>query len=80
MSNGSELKSKAAMALRAAGYYPLPRLWVTNEQMELIVYLAKQNQDEVNRIRAEANSAPSNELTKEEQIERAWAMIGKGKG
>jgi len=27
MSNGGELKSKAAKALRSAGFLPLPRLW-----------------------------------------------------
>jgi coproporphyrinogen III oxidase-like Fe-S oxidoreductase len=79
MSNGSELKSKAAIALRAAGYFPLPRLWVTNEQMDLIVYMAKQNEAEVNRIRAEANAAPVEKLTREQEIERAWAMIGKAR-
>jgi len=78
ISNGSELKSKGAMALRAAGYFPLPRLWVTQEQLDLIVYLAKQNEAEVNRIRAEASERQ--DLTKEEEIERAWAMIGKARG
>jgi hypothetical protein len=66
------------MALRAAGYFPLPRLWVTQEQLDLIVYLAKQNEAEVNRIRAEASERQ--DLTKEEEIERAWAMIGKARG
>lgn len=57
MSNGSELKSPGAMALRAAGYAPLPRLWVTQEQMELVRWWAEQNKAEVNRIRAEAKKA-----------------------
>lgn len=74
MSNGSELKSKGAMALRAAGFKPCPRWWLTQEQLDLVEYMAKQNQDEVNRIRAEANSRP---LTKEEEIELAWKKIGK---
>ena len=43
------------MALREAGYHPLPRWWVTTEQLELVAYMAKQNGTEVNRIRAEAN-------------------------
>lgn len=77
MSNGSELKSRGAMALRAAGYVPCPRLWLTAEQMELVVYMAKQNEADVNRIRAEANAPPPK--TKEEEIERAWRLMMAGK-
>lgn len=51
MENGS--KSPIATALREAGYQPLPRLWVTAEQMDLILWMVKQNQDDVNRIRRE---------------------------
>lgn len=68
---------KSAEALRAAGYVPLPRWWVTREQMELIEYMARQNEAEVNRIRAEANARPPR--TKEEEIELAWKrMAGLG--
>ncbi len=56
MSNGSELKSPGAQALRAAGYKPCPRWWLTQDQMELVEYMARQNADEVNRIRNEANN------------------------
>lgn len=66
-----------ARALRAAGFKPCPRWWLTQEQLNLVEYMAKQNQDEVNRIRAEANSRP---LTKEEEIELAWKKIGKANG
>jgi len=76
MSNGSELKSKGAMALRAAGFKPCPRWWLTQEQLDLVEYMAKQNQDEVNRIRAEANSRP---LTKDEEIELAWQRMKTGR-
>ncbi len=55
MSNGSELKSPGAQALRAAGYKPLPRWWVTQEDLDLIEYMVRQYGDEVNRIRREAN-------------------------
>lgn len=79
MSNGSELKSRGAQALRAAGYKPCPRLWLTDEQLDLLVYMAKQNEAEVNRIRAEANAAPVEKLTREQEIERAWAMIGRAR-
>ncbi len=56
MSNGSELKSPGALALRAAGYKPCPRWWLTQEQLELVDYMARQNSEEVNRIRNEANN------------------------
>lgn len=74
MSNGSELKSAGAQRLRAAGYRPCPRWWLTQEQYELVEYMAKQNADEVNRLR---HGKPRAELTKEEQIELAWRKIGK---
>lgn len=65
------------MALRAAGFLPLPRLWVTKQDMELIQYMAKKHEAEVNRIRAEARNQEPRELTREEQIDRAWASIRK---
>lgn len=80
MSNGSELKSPSAKALRAAGYLPLPRWWVKKEDLDLIEYMAKQHQAEVNRIRNEARAGMearadgSSSLTTEEQIELAWSM------
>lgn len=61
------------MALRAAGYLPCPRLWLTKEQMDLVTYMAKQNEADVARIRARANQT----LTKEEEMERAWKMAGR---
>lgn len=54
MSNGGELKSKAAKALRKAGFIPLPRLWVTQDQMEIIKRMAEGNREVVNEIRAKA--------------------------
>lgn len=74
MTNGSELKSRGAKALRAAGFKPCPRWWLTQEQLELVAYMALQNADEVNRIRGEANRAS---LTKKQEIEQAWTTIGK---
>lgn len=71
MSNGSELKSPGAMALRAAGFRPLPRWWVTQEQLDLVEYMARQNADEVNRIRAEASRRQP--LDRQAEIEAAWA-------
>ena len=55
MSNGSELKSPAAKALREAGFVPLPRLWVTPDQLEVIKRMAEENSDVVNEIRRKAN-------------------------
>lgn len=82
MSNGSELKGKSAAALRAAGYLPLPRYWVTRDQMDLIMYMVRQNAEDVTRIRREANSLP--ELTEEErkrrEIEKAWRKMKTGAG
>lgn len=74
MTNNSELKSPGAKALREAGFKPCPRWWLKEEQLDLVEYMARQNQDEVNRIRAEAKSRP---LTKEEEIDLAWKKNGK---
>jgi hypothetical protein len=70
MSHGRELKSPGAMALRAAGYKPCPRWWLTGEQMELVAYMASQNSAEVNRIRAGA--VMSDEERKAAELEAAW--------
>ena len=72
MSNGSELKSPGAMALRAAGYKPCPRWWLTDEQMELVAYMASQNSAEVNRIRSMA--VMSAEERKAAELDAAWEM------
>ena len=75
MSNGSELKSPAALALRAAGYKPLPRWWVTQEQLDLIEYMVKQNEREVNEIRRLANgSAADEDKRKRLEMELAWRL------
>ena len=54
MSNGSELKSPAAKALREAGFVPLPRLWVYPSQLETIKRMAEGNIDVVNETRRKA--------------------------
>lgn len=56
MSNGSELKSPAAKALRRAGYVPLPRWWVTEDQFEAVRRMATGNADAVNEIRDKARA------------------------
>lgn len=72
MSNGSELKSPAAKALRAAGFVPLPRWWVKAEDLALIEYMARQHADEVSRIRASVLQGTVEERQKQRQIEAAW--------
>lgn len=47
--------SPGARALRAAGYLKLPAWWVTEEQMQLITYMAEKNKPEIDRIKREAN-------------------------
>ena len=46
--------SPGARALRRAGYVKLPAWWVTEEQLQLIEYMAKQNLAEINRIKDQA--------------------------
>ena len=62
---------KASEALRAAGYRRIPDWWATDEQIELIEYMVKQNGPEVNRIRAEA--------LKSNDKDAAWAQHGENK-
>ena len=79
MTNGSELKSPGAAALRAAGYKPCPRWWLTAEQLELVEYMASQNAEEVNRIRASAYPSGRDEWLKQQEIDRAWQAMKAGK-
>ena len=51
--------SPAARALRAAGYVKLPGWWVTQEQADLVEYMARQNLPEVNEIKEKANASAS---------------------
>jgi hypothetical protein len=48
--------SPGARALRRAGYVKLPAWWVTQEQFELIEYMAKQNKDDIDAIKERANA------------------------
>lgn len=47
---------KTSDALREAGFRPLPRLWVTEDQLEQIVRMAKENEEAVTAIRREVSS------------------------
>lgn len=53
MSNGSEIKSRSAQRLRQLGFVPLPRWWVTPDQLEVIRRMAHGHQDTINEVRAE---------------------------
>jgi hypothetical protein len=55
---------KASDALRAAGYRRIPAWWATDEQIELIEYMVKQNGPEVNRIRCAALGV--------DEVDAAW--------
>jgi hypothetical protein len=48
--------SPGAKALRLAGYVKLPAWWVTQEQFELIEYMAKQNKADIDAIKERANA------------------------
>jgi hypothetical protein len=75
----TNLTGRAALALRAAGYKPCPRWWLTQEQLDLLEYMAKQNEAEVNRIRRAAlTTPPPAPLTREEEIELAWRRMKTG--
>ena len=60
---GTPEHSQSAEALRAAGFVPLPRLWVRPEDLEMVNYMASKHADEVNEIRAEAQRRRKRRLT-----------------
>jgi hypothetical protein len=43
--------SPGARALRLAGYVKCPAWWLTQEQFELLQYMARQNLETINRIK-----------------------------
>ena len=51
MSEREEGNSPVALALRKAGYRRAHRWWVTQEQFELMEYIASQNTADVIRIK-----------------------------
>jgi hypothetical protein len=51
--------SPGAQALRRAGYVKCPAFWVTQEQYELIRYMAEQNKDIINAIKERTYGAAS---------------------
>jgi hypothetical protein len=59
--------SPAAQALRQAGFVKCPSWWITQDQLELIEYLARQNLDEINRIKDRINQCTSYARAKSRQ-------------
>jgi hypothetical protein len=51
--------SPAAQALRQAGFVKCPSWWITQDQLELIEYLARQNLDQINSIKDRINQCTS---------------------
>jgi hypothetical protein len=51
--------SPAARALRQAGFVKCPSWWITQDQLELIEYLARQNLDQINSIKEKAKQCTS---------------------
>lgn len=66
-------KTKASEALHAAGYVRLPGLWATSEQIELILWMVKENLPEIQRIKMEARDDKSADM------EEAWRKHEKEK-
>lgn len=52
--------SPGAVALRLAGYVKSPSYWVTQEQYEMIEWMAKQNKEDIERIRRDAETKARN--------------------
>lgn len=59
MSRSASL-SPGAVALRLAGYVKSPSYWVTQEQYEMIEWMAKQNKNDIERIRQDAETQARN--------------------
>lgn len=43
-------------ALRGEGFFPLPRLWVKQEDLEVVIQMANKHRATVNKIRAEVHA------------------------
>ena len=47
--------SKSSAALQAAGYKRGPRVWLTEEQYQMVLYMGRQNFDDITRIKDRAH-------------------------
>lgn len=52
MTNNADLKSPVAEELRSMGFVPIPRLWVTQDQLSVIYRMAEGHRDIINEVRA----------------------------
>lgn len=52
MTNNADLKSPVAQELRSMGFIPIPRLWVTQDQLSVIFKMAEGHRDVINEVRA----------------------------
>lgn len=66
-------KDHFARALREAGYKPLPRWWVTPAQMDIIAFIARQNETDIQKIKDRVYADRPVPQTIEDEIEAAWA-------
>lgn len=46
-----------SQALYAAGYVPIPRLWVTPEDLQLILYIAQAHSEQIKQIKSQAENS-----------------------
>jgi hypothetical protein len=59
--------SPAAQALRQAGFVKCPSWWITQDQLELIEYLARQNLDQIKSIKEKAKQCTNSARAKSRQ-------------
>lgn len=75
----------SAPRLRAAGYIPLPRLWVKPEDLEEILKIASRHKEDVNDIRGAARRAAFGDpdhLEEDAKTDKdaAWELFEKRRG
>lgn len=63
-----------ASALREAGYKPLPRWWVTPAQMDIIAFIARQNEADIKKIKDRVYAERPIPTSIEDEIEEAWRL------
>lgn len=68
-------RGKVADMLRASGYIPAPRVWLTKEQLIAVKAMAKQNENHVNAVRRYCR-----ELEQKEKLDSASGSDVQGTG
>lgn len=80
MTNRSELKTPYANVMRAHGYKPLPRWWVTERQLDIIANIVRQNKAEYAKFKRMAygdRHKPDDYEVPEDEIEKLWRERGR---